>query len=41
MAGAVFAEGAVALWGRTDFFSLFTITFANDPGVGPAFHLDY
>lgn len=37
----VFADGDTALFGRSDFFAHFTITFDEDPNHGPVFHLDY
>jgi hypothetical protein len=36
-----FAEDAVALFGRADFFAAFSITFEEDATHGPVFHLDY
>jgi hypothetical protein len=37
----VFADGGVALLGRSDFFAAFTVVFATDPTLGPVFHLAY
>lgn len=35
----VFGDGAT-LFGRSDFFVCFTVTFGSHPNVGPVFHLD-
>jgi len=37
----VFADGDTALFGRSDFFAHFTITFVQEPTHGPVFQLDY
>jgi hypothetical protein len=36
-----FAAGTIPLFGRSDFFAAFAVTFTADPQHGRVFHLDH